>query len=138
MDRLSCTDSREVTVTLIGENQFAGIQSLDSCCKSRSTTVSSFLPVNINIVVGKHRATYGSNTHAFFCEPHFVDYLSNQLVHNPVATTWAVVHRIIVEKTRLLIHQVLRLYDVFKRENLFVCRIHCNILFIGLYVSAHS
>ena len=69
--------------------------------------MSSLLPVDVYIVVCEDGAAHRSYTDGLVAHAHLLEDLCNQLVHDTVATAGAVVHRVIVEQTWLLIDQVL-------------------------------
>ena len=92
MNRLAGTDSREVTITLIGEHEVLGPQALYSGCQCGSTAVGSLFPVNVDIVVGKYGAANGRNADGLLSNTHFLDDLGNEFVYNAMAATRAIVH----------------------------------------------
>ena len=58
MDGLGCAYGSKVAVALICEHQARGVEPFYGCCYRRCTTVGRFDPVNVNIVVGHHGASY--------------------------------------------------------------------------------
>jgi hypothetical protein len=79
--------------------------------------VSSLKPVDIDVVVGKHGATYWRNADGLFLQSHFFDYLGNEFVHNTMATARAIVHMCFVEKARSFINPILRADYIVKFHN---------------------
>ena len=114
---LTRSNARQVTVTLIGEHQAVRPAALDARSQCGSTSVGSFLPVNVNIVVGKHGAAYGTYAYGLVLHSHFLYDFGNELMHYTVRAARAVVHVIVVQERRLLADDVLRLNYLISIHN---------------------
>ena len=77
MDRLCCTDSGEVTITLVGEDHLVGVESLDSRGEGWSTSVCSLLPVYVDELVGEDGAAHRSDADRRFLQSHLCYRLSD-------------------------------------------------------------
>ena len=59
MNGLTGSDTGKVTVTLISKHETVGPQALDSGSHSRGTSMGSLLPVDVQIIIGKHGTAHG-------------------------------------------------------------------------------
>ena len=107
VDGLAGTDARQVAITLIGEDETVWPQTLDTRSHSRSTTMRSFLPVDIQIAISEYGTAHRTNTHRLILHAHLLDDLGNELMNYAMRTARTVMHRGIVHQRRLLIYQIL-------------------------------
>ena len=70
--------------------------------------------------LGKYRTTYRADADSLICHFHFFDDFSHQLVNHAMTASRAIVHGGVVHQRRFLVHQVLRIYDVFFCHLVFV------------------
>ena len=73
VDGLGRADAGEVAVALVGEDQSVGPKPLHGRSQCRCATVGGFLPVHIDILISKHRATHGGDGDGFVRHAHFRD-----------------------------------------------------------------
>ena len=107
VDGLAGTDTRQVAIALISEDEAIRPQTLDARSHSRSTTMGSFLPVDIQIAVSEDGTAHRTNAHCLILHAHLLDDLGNELMNYAMRTTRTIVHRGIVHQRRLLIYQIL-------------------------------
>ena len=74
--------------------------------------MGSFLPVDINIVIGKHGTAYRADANRLLLQTHLFDDFGNELMNYAVRTTRTIVHVIVVQERWFLIYQVLRCYNL--------------------------
>ena len=72
------------------------------------------------IIVSKHGASHRCDSYRLVLKAHLIHNLGNQLVHNAVAASGAVVHVVVVEQARLGVDLVLRFDYIFD--------IHCRLV----------
>ncbi len=65
MHNFSRTDRSKIAIALVGKNKLIGIHPCNACSHSRCTSVGCFLPVNINIIIGKNGTSNRRNTDGF-------------------------------------------------------------------------
>ena len=104
MDRFSSTDTSQVTISLVSEYQSVRPQSFYGRGQSWSTSVCCFLAVNIQIVIHKYGTSYRADADSFFFHAHFFNDFSNQLMYDSMATSRAIMHRIVIEQAWLLVY----------------------------------
>jgi len=90
MNGFGCTNSSQIAVALVGENEFFGKQPFYSSCNCRSTAVRCLLDVNIHKLIGKYRAAYRSNSNSFGLDSHFFDNFHNYTMGGTVTTSWTI------------------------------------------------
>ena len=110
MDRLGRTDGREVAVALVGEDHRLGIQPLGRRSHGQRTPVSRLDPVDVDVVVGEDRTTYGRHAHRPVGQAQLGDDLGNEFMHRTVAAARTIVHDIVGDEFRFGINQIL-LFD---------------------------
>ena len=74
--------------------------------------MSSLYPVDVDVVVGKYGTSDGRDADGLFFETHLVDDFGNEFMHHAVTAPRAVMHGVVVEQARLLVNEVLGLYDI--------------------------
>ena len=84
VDALCGTDTSHVAVALICEYEAVRPQTLNCCSKSGSTSVCCFLPVDVDILICKHCAAYGADTHCLFLHAHLFDDFGYEFVYDTV------------------------------------------------------
>ena len=84
-------DSRQVAVSLIGDDDFAGAGSFDCRGRSRRAAVRDLHVAYIKIVVGKHRASHRTHEDRLVLQPQFLQRFGNQLVDDSVSAAGTVV-----------------------------------------------
>ena len=84
MNALACAYAGEVAIALIGEHQTVGPKALDSCGECWRTAVGCFLPVDVDVSVGKDGATHRTDAHGFLLHAHFFNNFCYKLVDNAV------------------------------------------------------
>ena len=119
MDGFGSTDTSQITVTLISKYQAIRPQTFDGGGQCRGTSVGSFLPVDIKIVVDKNGTTYRRDTYGFIFHSHLFDDFGNEFMYHAVTATRAVVHGIVVHQSRFFINQILGFDYFFFSHNLF-------------------
>ena len=92
VDGLGGTDSGQVTVALIGEHVAVGVEALDGGGDSGSAAVGSLLEVDVEIIVGHHRASHGGHADGLVLYAEFLDDLGDDAVSRAVAAARAIVH----------------------------------------------
>ena len=107
VDGFAGTDARQIAIALISEDKTIRPQALDTRSYSRCTTMSSLLPVNIQIAISKDSAAHRTYAHRLILHAHLLDNLGNELMNYAMRTARAIVHRGIVHQRRLLIYQIL-------------------------------
>ena len=107
VDGFAGTDARQIAIALISEDETIRPQALDTRSYSRCTTMSSLLPVNIQIAISKDSAAHRTYAHRLILHAHLLDNLGNELMNYAMRTPRAIVHRGIVHQRRLLIYQIL-------------------------------
>ena len=112
MDSLGCTDGSQVAVALICENEVTWIQAVYGSSDSRRTSVGSFNPVDVNIIIGEDGTTHRRNAHSAVSESHFFNQFGYEFMNNTVAAARAIVHVIVVHQSRFLINQILRFDNI--------------------------
>lgn len=118
VDGLAGSDTSQVTIALIGKHQSVRPTALDTCSQGWCPSMGSLLPVDVNIVIGKHGAPYGTDAYSLVLHSHFLNDLGNELVHHAMRTAWAVVHIIVVHQRRLLADNILGLYYLISIHSL--------------------
>ena len=113
VDGFGSTDAGKVTVALIGEYKAVGPQTLDGTGYGRSTSVSGFLTVDVKIVVHEYGTSYRADTDGFLGHAHFFDDFCHQFMHYAMAASRTVVHGVIVQQSRFLVHQILGFHYIF-------------------------
>ena len=71
------------------------------------------LPVNVNIVIGKHGATYGADTYGLVFHSHFLNDFGDELMHHTMTAARTIVHVIVIHERRLLADDILGTYYCF-------------------------
>ena len=107
VDGLTGSDTCQVAVALVGEDKTVGPAALDTRSQCGSTTMGSFLPVYIYLIVREDGTTYRAHTYGLLFHTHFLDDLGNELMHHTVTTAWTIVHIVVVHQRRLLADDVL-------------------------------
>ena len=110
MDGLAGAYGRQIAVTLIGEDQTVGIQTLDGRSYGACASVGSLDPIHVDIFVCEDRAPDGRDGYSRLLESHLVDHLGDQLVHRAVAAARTVVHHVVGYEARLGIYQIFGFY----------------------------
>ena len=77
MNSFCRADAGQVAIALIGEHQAIGPQTFHTCCQSRRATMRRFLPINVDIAVGKDGTAHGTDAHSLVFHAH----LGNHLGH---------------------------------------------------------
>ena len=103
----------QITVALVGKNKFFGQKSFYCCCNCRSTSMSSFLPVNIddnytevpNILPVILRLSAD-------CRSFFLNYFCKYPVSSSMSASRTVRQNIICHKAAFPVNQVFR-FDYF-------------------------
>ena len=95
MHRLARTNRGQVTVTLVGKDQFVGTQTLHRRSYGCGTAVRRLGPVDIDIIIGEHRAADRRHPDRIVFEIQFFEHFGDQLVHDPMAASRTIVHRIV-------------------------------------------
>ena len=90
MDGLSRTDSREVAVALIGEDDIVGVSALYAGSNCRSASVSGFDHVALEIIVSEYRAADRCDADCLPADVKLVESLGDQSVDDSVRTSGAV------------------------------------------------
>ena len=122
VERLSTTDTSHIAVALVGEHQAVGPYALDSRSHSGSASVGCLRPVDVEVAVCEHGATYRAYTDGLVLHAHLLDDLGHELMDYTVRTSRTVVHRDVVHQFWFLIYQILWCNNV-------VC--HLILLFKG-------
>ena len=73
MDAFSCTDARQVAITLIGEDQTVGPQAFDGAGHGRSTPVGGFYPIHVYVIIGKNGTADRRDGYGLILHTHFFD-----------------------------------------------------------------
>ena len=77
VDALGGADAGHVAVALIAEHHAVGPQALHGRSHCGSTSVGGLLPVDVDILVGKHRASHGADADGLLFDAHFLNHFSN-------------------------------------------------------------
>ena len=107
MDRLGGTDGRQVAVALVCEDHLLGVQTLHGGSHCECAAVCCLYPVDVDVVVGEYRATYGRDADRLVAHAQLVDYFGNELVDRTVTTAGAVVHDVVGDELRFFVNQIL-------------------------------
>ena len=113
MDGLGGADAGHVAITLIGEHEAVGPQTLDGGSHGGSTSMGGLLPVDIDILIGEHGAAYGRDADGLVGHTHFFNHLGHELVDDTMRTARAIVHGHIVHQGWFLINQIFRTDYIF-------------------------
>ena len=118
MDGLTGTNTSQVAVTLIGEDETIRPAALDTGSQCGSTTVGSLLPVYIYIIVREDGTAYRRYTYSLVFHTHLFDDFGNEFMYYAMRTARAVVHIVVVHQRRLLADDVLWLNYLISIHNL--------------------
>src|SRR5690606_39600036 len=92
VDCFSSTNCGKVAITLVCEYHFIRKESFCRSGNSGSATMSSFLPVNIKIVIRKYCTTNRCNSNCFLLKSKLFYNLRNYFMYYSMRTARAVVH----------------------------------------------
>ena len=95
LNERNLTKASQVTVTLVGKDQFVGTQTLHRRSYGCGTAVRRLGPVDIDIIIGEHRAADRRHPDRIVFEIQFFEHFGDQLVHDPMAASRTIVHRIV-------------------------------------------
>ena len=98
------TDSRQVAVTLVGEHELFGHQTLDCRSQRRRAPVGGFLHIHVHIIVGQYGATHRSHADGLVLKTHFIYHFHQRTVDSSVTATGAVVHYLVGKQRSLLVN----------------------------------
>ena len=90
MDNFTHANGGQVAVALVGEHQPVGQHALDAGGHRRGAPVRGLHKIEIEIIVGKHRAAHRGYADHFFAHAHFVDHFGDQAVGHAVGAARAV------------------------------------------------
>ena len=93
MNGLGSTDSGEVAVALIGENDILGLCALDACCNSRGASVGSLDHITAEIIICHNGASDGRDADGLALYTKLVNALRNKAVDYTVSAAGAIMGR---------------------------------------------
>ena len=75
--------------------------------------MGGFLPVYVNVAIGKHGTTDGTDANGFFFHSHLFYDFGDEFVNHTVRTARTIVHGTVVQERGFLIYQIFLADDVF-------------------------
>jgi hypothetical protein len=131
VDALCRSDAGEVAVALVGEYQMVGPETLDGSGTSGCSSVCCLNPVYIQIIIGKDRTSNGADADGLVCQLHLFNDFRYKFVNHAVAAARTIVHGAVVHQRRLLVNDILGVYNVFFSHSL-------QMFCYGLHHYAHE
>ena len=100
VDDLGRADGREVAVALVGQHERLGPHPPDPRRDGRGATVLRLEEVEMQVVVGEHRATHGGDRDRPPTDAQFLEHLGHEPVDHAVPAARAVVRGLVLEQRR--------------------------------------
>ena len=91
VDDLGGADGGQVAVALVGEDDAVGLDALDAGGHGRRAAVRRLDEVDVEVVVGQHRAAHRRDADGALADAQLVDHLGHQAVDDAVDAARAVV-----------------------------------------------
>src|SRR5690606_14921714 len=66
MQNFSGTNGGQIPIALIGKDKLIGVKPYNAGCNSRSPSMSSFLPVDVDVVICKYCTTHRCHANGIF------------------------------------------------------------------------
>ena len=114
MDGLGGADGGEVAVALVGEDDVLGPQAAGGGGDGGSAAVGGLNPVDVDVVVCKDGASYGSHADGAVFETQLGYHFGDELVHHAVAAAGAVVGVDVEQQVRAFVNLILGFDNILK------------------------